>query len=399
MSSIEIRWHEGPRAVGDLVPLLAAEGLLPPPMFAMDPAYLAAGLEGDCPAILVACRGQRPVAFMSVALRRARFAYRLGPLTLARPPYRQLRMLGCRFAEAGDREALDALLAYMTGPLRRRYDVALVAELPVDDPLAVCLASPPLWLRREMDIDRREMDSYRVRIEGTFESYLQARMSGKTRNTLRRKLRMFEESAAGPVAVRVYTSPEQTDEFVRQASRVARHTYQARRGHESVADTQEMRKKLSYFAECGTLRSYVLFAGDEPCAYCYGIIYRRSYLYEIPGYDERMASKSPGAVLLYRMLEDLFAGGLVDELDFGAGAAEYKRIYATSNPSVLYANLYLRRPYPRLLRVLDRGCTSLSNVAKPWAARLRGKSPRPAGKTAESSPNKRADETPIASRE
>ncbi len=222
MSEIEIRVHEGPQAVGALVPMLAAEGLLPPPHFAMDPAYLAAGLEGDRPAILVAYRDSRAVGFMPIALRRMKFTYRLGPLTMGRLPYRQLRLLGCRCAASDERAVLDALLRYLTGSMRQRYDVASVSELPVHDALAKSLIDPPTWLRDHASIDPRQMDSYRVRIGGAFEGYLSSRMRGKTRSTLRRKLRTFDEAMPAPVTVRVYSSPHDVQRV--PARGVARRT-------------------------------------------------------------------------------------------------------------------------------------------------------------------------------
>jgi CelD/BcsL family acetyltransferase involved in cellulose biosynthesis len=374
MSSIEIRCHEGPQAVGELTPLLAAEGLLPPPMIAMDPAYLAAGLEGDNPAILVAYRGERPVAFMPFAVRRAKFAYRLGPLKLAKLPYRQLRLMGCVAIDPNEVAVFDALMKYISGALRRRYDVAFAAELPADDPFAVYLSQPPSWLLREMAIERREMDSYRIRIEGAFEGYLQGRFSGKTRKKLRRKAEEFEQSVQGQVSVRSYTGVDDVASFLRDAESVARHTYQVRRGFETVADTPAMRRKLEHFARRGVLCCYILFGGDSPYAFQYGFIDRRRYQCETTGYDERASAFSPGTVLLYRILEDLFAGGLVDELDFGAGPGEYKRMFATTNSSVVYADMYLKRPYSRLLRGLDRGSKRLSAALKTWVGRWQNRS-------------------------
>ncbi|MBX6311519.1 MAG: GNAT family N-acetyltransferase [Isosphaeraceae bacterium] len=371
MKSLDVRCHEGRDAVGDLTAPLAAAGLLPMPILAMDPEYLATGLEGDHPAALVAYDEACPVAYLPFLIRRGRFPIRLGPLALGRLPYRQLRLFGYRGHGDDHRVILDLFFDRLIRDYGCRYDVALVSEWPIDDPLADYLSQAPWPAGRSLRVESRVLDSYRVAIAGTFEGYWQRRFTTKTRNTIRRKLRKLDDSAAGQVSTRVYTTADQVEEFLRDAESVARRSYQWRRGYEVLRASPAEHRRLAHLAQRGQWRGYILFVRDAPCAYCQGTVYARKFDYEIPGYDERFERLNPGTVLLYKILEDLFASGVADELDFGAGPAEYKRLFATSNPMVLYANLYPNRAYARLLRGLDAGCRWLAATGKAWGVRLR----------------------------
>jgi CelD/BcsL family acetyltransferase involved in cellulose biosynthesis len=370
MGDIEVRLHDGADALRGLAGSLATAGLLPAPSLAMDPEYLAAGLEGDHPSALVAYDAGRPVAYLPFLIRRGTLPLRVGPATLVRMPYRQLRLFGYRGAMEDPRGALDPLFSELMRRFGRRFDIAMASELADDDPLAAYLSKPPGPVAGVLRVEHKVLDSYRVAVAGTFEDYWRSRFSAKTRNTILRKLRLLENEAPGRVDFRIYTEACQVDAFLRSAEEVARRSYQWRRGYHVVKETGRERRRLEHLARRGQWRGYLLFVRDEPCAYCLGTVYGRKFDYDVPGYDERMARLSPGTVLLYRILEDLFASGMADELDFGAGPAEYKRLFATSNPSVVYLSLYPPRAYPCLLKAMETGCRRLAAVGKTWTGRV-----------------------------
>ena len=60
------------------------------------------------------------------------------------------------------------------------------------------------------------------------------------------------------------------------------------------------------------------------------------------GYLPQHADQSPGTVLLYLILEDLFALDRYRILDFGSGSAFYKEAFATG--CLEFADCYLLRP-------------------------------------------------------
>jgi hypothetical protein len=379
MTDLDVQCHEGQAALKALANPLSAHGLLPAPLFMMDPEYLAAGLEGSHPSALVAYQDGRPIAYMPYVIRAQRMRLRLGPLTVARLPYRQLRLLGYQSSLKNSRHALNAFFSVLTTTLWHQFDVVLISELPLDDPLSEYLAEPAETVGRSLHPDTVISKNYRLAVEGPFDGYLQRNFSRKTRHNLRNMVHKFGRVMPGAVVTRVYQSTDQVAEFLREAEAIARRTYQWRLGYNVVRATPEMQQKMSHFAQRGRFRGYILFAGDTPCAYGYGVVHRRTFCYEVTGYDDRLAKASPGTVLFFHILEDLFASGLVGELDFGAGEAEYKRMFATSDASVFGAELFSRKAYPRLLRGLKGTCRWLTEVCKPWAARLLRRRPQKKG--------------------
>ncbi len=378
-----IRRYQGRDALGRLAPVLAQRALVPAPLFFMEPDYLASGSEGPSPGALVAYQDEEPVAFMPFAMRRGLLPYRIGAVTVARLPYRQLRLMGYHGLGNDHRTLLDEFFKYLTQALRSSYDVVTLSELPRHDPLAEYLLNPPSSVARSFQVVNRVMDSYRTAVGGSFESYLRGQFSSKTRNTLRRKLRQLNDAAGGEVRMRVFTAAEEVPFFLRDAEQVARNTYQWRLGYDVVSATPRLRKKLTHLARSRRLRGYILYAREAPQAYCLGLLHQRKLVQEIIGYDERFAKSSPGTLLLYRILEDLFESKVADELDYGAGFAEYKQMFATSNPMVVYSKMYLNETYPRFLWGLDSSLRWVVANSKPWVARLRRRflrspSPEPA---------------------
>ena len=387
--------------------LLQRCGLLPAPRLSMEPEYLAAGFEGNQAAVLVASVGDRSVGFLPYAVRRGRMPYRLGPLTVATMPYRELRIYGYHGDGEDHHAVLTALFTHLRRQVSSQVDVGVLSELSMRNPLRAFLEQPPEQVRRWLCIKLDKRDSYRVEVKGSFEDYLKQRMGKKARYNLRRTLKLLDDSAGGPARVGTYTRPSQVDEFLRYARDIARLTYQWRLGYDTIRGTPRERDKLSFLADRGMLRSYILFTGDRPVAYCFGLVHNRVFEYNTVGYDPRVAALRPGTVLLYHILADLFNNRLADEVDFGAGPGEYKRMFSNTNPGVVYARIYVRELYPQVLSAMDGARRWLNKTCKPWVGRIVRqmvmKRPQPSAvppEPAESSrePAKEPTDTPAAGR-
>jgi hypothetical protein len=268
---------------------------------------------------------------------------------------------------------LGEMFARLVGDYRGRYEVAMISELSPENVLAKFLGGATSLVSRSFHVLRDVRDSYRVEIAGDFESYFQRRFKGKTRKRIRWQLRSLEKEFPGTVTTRVYTRVDEVADFLRDAEAVARRSYQWREGFDVVRATPSEWRKLTFLAERKQMRGYILFLGGTPSTYCLGTVHARKFSFDITGYDEQFANLSVGTALLYWVLEDLFATAVADELDFGGGPAEYKRLFATSNPSTIYASLYCRDLYPQLLRGLDNTCRWLAKTCKPWAKKLVGR--------------------------
>jgi len=350
------------------VPGLGSAGLLPAPSLAADPSYLAAGHEGPVPCAMVAREGEHPIAYMPFVPRWSSYPLRVGPMPLGALPYRQLRLLGYRGPDDDRGMVLGHLCNELTRYAQGRYHVAMASELVEGDPLPVRLAEQ--FGARGGRLEVKTFDSYRVDLGGTLADYQRRRFSSKTRNTIRRKVRAFASESGGDDRFELCTAVDQVDSFLERAEAIARRSYQWRQGHHVARTTTAMRSRLTYLAERGCFRGYLLSSGPTPVAYCIGSVYGGKFDYEVPGFDERFSRLSPGIVLLDRILDDLFKAQVADHLDFGAGPGEYKRMFATANPRVVYLSYYPRRAYSIVLSRLDATCQLATSFGRRVAGRL-----------------------------
>ncbi|MBI1735041.1 MAG: GNAT family N-acetyltransferase [Candidatus Rokubacteria bacterium] len=363
---LHVRRHEGRGAMRDLVSPLRSAGLLPAPLVEMEPFYLADGPE-ERPGMLVAYRDDQPVAYLPYALRRTAFRIAIGPTSLGRFPCGQLIVFGYVGFREDDASILDGFLASLMEI--DAWDVLQVFELPADNALARYVRDPRLARRRGGRAVCRTYDTIHVVLEREFETYLQRQFTRKTRYNLRREVRRLDEAAPGQVAVKVYTSVADVPEFLRHAETIARTTYQRTLGFATLHATESVVRRTTALAAHASWRSYVLFVQGVPAAYCHGTVRWDSLSYDLVGYDPRFARLNPGKVLLHRILEDLHEWRGIGSLEFGRGAAEYKRLFANGQAVELDATIYRARPYAQTLRWLaagaDAGYRRLRPLVRP----------------------------------
>lgn len=86
---------------------------------------------------------------------------------------------------------------------------------------------------------------------------------------------------------------------------------------------------------------YLRFLGDGEryIAAFYGFIFNKRLFYYQIGHDPEYDRLSPGAVLMYRVIEEAFALGL-DEVDFLRGGESYKSIWASDHRDLMTATVY-----------------------------------------------------------
>jgi CelD/BcsL family acetyltransferase involved in cellulose biosynthesis len=133
-----------------------------------------------------------------------------------------------------------------------------------------------------------------------------------------------------------------------------------------IENTRAECQKLVQLAQAGVLRSYFLRCGDEACAYVKGFQYNDIYYYNQTGFDERFAQFSPGTVLLYLLLEDLFQHRRPGRVNLYPGEWSYKELFATQCPTEMRV-LVLRRTLAHRLQIAcHAGFRRSIGVAKQW---------------------------------
>jgi CelD/BcsL family acetyltransferase involved in cellulose biosynthesis len=194
-------------------------------------------------------------------------------------------------------------------------------EVPFD---TAQLAGRSGWFHRVL----REYPRHLVDMTTTYDDYL-AKFSGKTRSTLKRKLRKFQELSGGTIDWREYRTPEELGHFLPQALELSAKTYQERLLDAGLPASPAFKEKMLSRAAQGQVRAYLLFLDKKPVSYLYLPLEGDCAIYAYLGYDPAHAELSPGTVLHLLASERLFADAAVATFDFTEGAGQHKQMFAT----------------------------------------------------------------------
>jgi CelD/BcsL family acetyltransferase involved in cellulose biosynthesis len=252
------------------------------------------------------------------------FPFRLKSWTLVKMPVRTVFLLGSEPLLPPEPGAHDDLF------------LALCKKLPQNE--AVYLHSVPTssFLWQYLQTSRAIRDHFLLLVPwgirplhlldlpDTFVGYLQ-KFNAKKRSDLKRKVRLFEERGGGPLQLQRIETADQVPAFLDGVVRILNRSWQRWVVNSSLDNNPGNQHRLADLAGRNLLRSYLLQCGDKPCAFVLGYQFRDIYHYADPRYDQTYKTLSPGTVLLWLMLEDLFRHRPPRRLNFGVGDARYKR--------------------------------------------------------------------------
>ncbi len=162
----------------------------------------------------------------------------------------------------------------------------------------------------------------------TFEEYL-AGFSSKSRSTLQRKLRKFENAEGAAVDWSTYRAAVDVGTFLAAALPLSRRTYQHRLLNSGLPDSSEFGAHLEGLASSGLFRGWILRLKGEPIAYICAMGTGKTLLYDYVGFDAFHGALSPGTVLQYLVLEQLHQEGEIDHFDFTEGEGPHKEFFGT----------------------------------------------------------------------
>lgn len=187
----------------------------------------------------------------------------------------------------------------------------------------------------------RHSTTHLVELSGTFEDYLATQFSAKTRQNLKRSVRKLKALNDDQPLLEVVTEPEHILGFLSEAAAISEQTFQTRLLDVGLLDTPRRREHLHKTAMSGDARGYLLRLQGQAIAFAWCRHRAGRLVYDIIGYLPQHAQHSPGTVLLYLILEDLFNAGKYEALDFGVGEAQYKSMFATREE--VLADVFLLR--------------------------------------------------------
>jgi CelD/BcsL family acetyltransferase involved in cellulose biosynthesis len=185
-----------------------------------------------------------------------------------------------------------------------------------------------------------------LRAIGSYDAYLK-QFSAKSRSTLLRKVRRFEEASGGPADVRQYASVDDLDDFFAAALPLAATTYQARLIGNALPASVAFIEKAKARAERGEVRAFLLFLAGTPVAYLFCFVQDGVVSYNYVGYQSAHAAASPGTVLQHFVLRSLFADPACALFDFTEGEGAQKAFFGRESRRC--AKSYFLRRSPRSL--------------------------------------------------
>ena len=157
------------------------------------------------------------------------------------------------------------------------------------------------------------------------------RSGGKTRGTIRRKVKKFSEEFGDQNLFKMY-GPSEMEEFLTIAREMSARTWQEQFLGRTIQESPEFKKEIDPLIEDGAVRGYILFASGRPAAFVLGpIIDGHVFLFDYVGFDPEYHKWSPGIVLQYYVIKSLFEDPEIDIYDLCTGEGEHKRIFASTD--------------------------------------------------------------------
>ncbi|HZL36085.1 MAG TPA: GNAT family N-acetyltransferase [Tepidisphaeraceae bacterium] len=234
------------------------------------------------------------------------------------------RLVGNQFIGDPTGDDLSAMVEAITQPVRRaQCDCILFEDIEMDSPLhtAICQhASSRRNLR--LHYPAKPQPHWWIEFPERPEDYWK-KFSKKSRYNLRAAAKKLDHT------LHRFTTAKDALKFLELAHRVSKASWQARRIGLRITNSAREKRWYQQVAEIGALRSYVLEHKGNPVAFVVGLQWKETFSYEEVGYDSAFADRSPGTVLLFRLIEDLIAIDTPKSLDFGFGDGEYKRVFGT----------------------------------------------------------------------
>lgn len=180
------------------------------------------------------------------------------------------------------------------------------------------------WYRQTL----RTYPRHLVDLTTGYEAYM-AKFSSKTRSTLKRKVRKFQDLSGGAIHWEQFRTKEEVATFLPLARELSAKTYQERLLDAGLPDTAAFTKQAEDLASRNAVRAYLLYLNARPVSYLYLPVERGRVVYAYLGYDPAHAEHSAGTVLQLLAMEGLFAEPGLTVFDFTEGAGQHKQLFAT----------------------------------------------------------------------
>ncbi len=287
---------------------------------------------------------------------RTKKRYEIATKNLFRLPVRQLTLYGSSILGQPTEDVIRKFFRLIME--EADFDFINVGEILVDFPLYRAVTS----LHRGVTAwrsTRKQRLWWLIRLPGSFDEYL-ASLPKRTRIHITRDC---QKCGREGIDLRVMQRAEDVIQFLQDAETISRSTYQWKLGYGTRND-EATRQHLVQLAAIATLRCYILYLRGAPCAFGWGELSHRAFVFQETGYDPQYGRLSPGTNLIVGMIRDLIENADCRLFDFKWGGEDgYKARFGNASfgcVSMQVAPVY--RPYSLLLIMLDHALNLFKNL-------------------------------------
>lgn len=305
--------------------------------------------DGTLPhVILFKCNGN-PVAMTIGRIETRRLSLRLGYKTLFGPTLRSLSIVYGGIIGQQSSELCKVVIDELMNVLRRREaDVVFFNHLRTDSPIyKLYKTMASFWSRNHSTLSEPH---WQTNITDTVKEFYNNVPNSRKRRW-RRDIRQLEKISPSEIKVVCYRHLSDIAYLSDVAYQIEKETYKKYLGSGFISSPLN-RVLLEQAARNGWLRAYVLYLGDQPCAFQFDVQYEGAQFSEYGSFDPKWSRGSPGIVLLIKVLEELCKESDISRMDFGFGDALYKRKFGTDNWLEESVYIYAPRLRPTLINMV-----------------------------------------------
>jgi len=306
-----------------------------------------------------------PAAITIGRIERRRLEFKLGYKTFFSPALKCLSIVYGGIIGSPTNERCKVLIGEIMNVLHSgRVDMVFFNHLGIDSPVyELCKTMPGFFSRGHFA--SAEPHWHTSVPDSVQEFYSHIPNSRKRR--WRRDIRQLEKISSSEIKVVCYRELSDVDYLIDVACRIVESTYKSGLAV-GFTNSNVNRALLEKNARDGKLRAYILYVGDEPCAFQFDVLYGKIQFTEFGSFDPRWSRGSPGTVLLIKVLEQLCQDSEVSIMDYGFGHALYKSKFGTKHWMEENVCIYAPRLRPVLINMAMSAdlafCRVLSYAAK-----------------------------------
>ncbi|HVJ88475.1 MAG TPA: GNAT family N-acetyltransferase [Labilithrix sp.] len=300
-------------------------------------------------------------------LKKWKLQCRLGYKSVVAFPMLMARLCGdALLAPDGDmalQESLMEAVAKSTVP----YQTIFIESLPLESSLRKLIDTSPVIQKHFWPyFPAPPAKHWSIKLPKTFAEY-NSSLGSEQRRQFRQREKKLTAATNAPIKVQRVMGADDVASYIREVSAVSKLSWQGRKLGQQIDIDSPAAKRIEEFAKKGWLRGYLLRTTSpksEVLAFVVGFQSDGVYYYDTIGYDPQWSSFSPGNLVLYKLIEDLYAHDPVSAVDLGGGDNLYKRIFGNDSYDEQNVFLFRRSPYTRAARATHAAFTHVSTATR-----------------------------------